>query len=36
MASTITTTVAQKPNNTTFVRANKMMENRPFDYVYGK
>lgn len=30
-----TTTVLQKQANTSFVKANKMMETRPFDYVYG-
>ena len=30
-----TTTVLQKQANTSFVKPNKMMETRPFDYVYG-
>jgi hypothetical protein len=33
--STMTTQI-QKQNNSNFVKAGKMMETRPFDYIYGK
>ena len=30
------TTQIQKQNGSNFVKATKMMETRPFDYIYGK